>query len=74
MRSPLADALAAEQRAEEARLTPGERVALALALGARDLRTYASARGLSPSEARRALRRAAQRGRTPSGVMTELDR
>ena len=73
MRSKLADELAAEQRAVELRLTPGERVALALALGERDLRAYASARGLSLGEAHRALRRAAQRGRTPSRAMRDLD-
>jgi hypothetical protein len=73
MRSRLADQLLEEQRATEARLTPTERVALALALGRRDLRAYASASGQSLGEAHRALRRAAQCGRTPSKAMQDLD-
>lgn len=66
MDSPIARALREEQRAQEAALSPGERVRFALALGARDLRIYATARGLAPGEARRELRRSAQAGREPS--------
>lgn len=69
MRSTLGKQLRDARLEREARATPEERVRLALALGARDLRTFASARGITPREAYRALRRAAQAGRTPSGVM-----
>ncbi|MCA9490128.1 MAG: hypothetical protein H6738_24645 [Alphaproteobacteria bacterium] len=66
MKSEVAETLDRERREREASLEAGERVALALALGARDLLLYASAHGISPREARIRLRRLAQRGRTPS--------
>lgn len=69
MSSTLADELRSEQREREARLTPEARVRLALELGARDLRAFASARNLSLAEAHRELRRAAQAGRARSGAM-----
>jgi hypothetical protein len=61
----------ARTRAREAELTPAARIRLALGLGVRDLRIYASARGLDLAEAWRELRRATQVGRTPSAVMTD---
>ena len=60
-----------EQREREATMSPNKRLGLALALGRKDLRRYAEAHGLPRHEARRALRRLAQRGRTPSAVMDE---
>ena len=72
MRSAVADELRATQRAREARMTPGARVRLALALGERDLRAYAAAHGLGLAEAYRQLRDAAQAGRTFSAVMSGL--
>jgi hypothetical protein len=74
MRSVVGDELRAAQRAREARLTPGERVRLALELGRRDLVVYATAHGLGLVEAYRRLRAAAQAGRAPSGVMSDLAR
>lgn len=53
-------------------MTPGERLAEALALGQRDIAAYAAARGIDPQEARRQLERAAQAGRRYSRVMLEI--
>lgn len=64
MRSSVADDLRQRDRHREAALTPEQRIALALALGRRDLRVFAEAHGLSLAEARRELRALAQRGRT----------
>lgn len=55
MRS-VADDLRREQRARELRMTPAERVALALRLGEEELRMFCSARGLDRAEALRQLR------------------
>jgi hypothetical protein len=73
MNSRLADDLDRARRAREADATPAQRVALALALGQRDLRRFAAAQGLSMEEARRELRRSSQHGRTPSKVMQEAN-
>jgi hypothetical protein len=72
MRSAVAEEARAAQRAREARMTPTARVRLALALGARDLRVFAAARGVSIAQAWKALRDAKQVGRTPSAVMERL--
>jgi hypothetical protein len=50
-------------------MTAEERLAEALALGRRAIAAYAAAHGVDEREARRCLERAAQSGRTPSGVM-----
>ena len=52
-------------------MTPDERVQEALALGQRDIATYAAANGVDRQEARRQLERAAQAGRRYSRVMLE---
>lgn len=49
-----------------ARLSPEERVALALRLGEEDVSAYAAARGTTTSEARVAFRRSRRAGRTSS--------
>jgi hypothetical protein len=73
MRS-VADLLRAEGRAALATATPGERVALALALGARDLEAFRVAHEpqLEPTEAARVLQRRWQQSRRPSRCLAEL--
>ena len=73
MRS-VADRLRAEDRAAFLALTPAERVALALALGARDLEIYRAAHHppLTREEAARLLDRQRQIGRRPSRCLQEL--
>lgn len=70
----VADRLRAEDRAEVGRLTPTERVALALALGARDLETFRAAHRppLDAVEAVRILDRRRQAARRPSRCIEEL--
>src|SRR5436853_5423572 len=73
MRS-VADLLRAEERAALATVTPGERVALALALGARGLEAFCFAHEppLAPAEATRVLERRRQQSRRPSRCIAEL--
>jgi hypothetical protein len=73
MRS-VADLLRAEDRAFLASLSAGERVALALALGRRDLEAFRLAHEppLQPAEAARVLGRRLQAGRRPSRCIEEL--
>lgn len=73
MRS-VADELRAEDRQALHTLGAAERVALALALGERDLEIFRAARHppLSPAEARRLLDRQRQRGRRRSGCLDAL--
>ena len=73
MRS-LADELRAEDRRALHALGAAERVALALALGKRDLEIFRAARRppLSRAEARRLLDRQRQRGRRRSGCIDAL--
>ena len=73
MRS-VADLLKAESREAMAALTPSERVALALALGARDLEAFRLAQQppLEPAAAARELERRRQQGRRPSRCIEEL--
>jgi hypothetical protein len=73
MRS-VADLLRAEDRAIVESLSAGERVALALALGARDLEAFRLAHEppLPPAEAARVLERRRQAGRRPSRCIAEL--
>jgi hypothetical protein len=70
----VADGLRAEDRARVRGLSPGERVRLALALGARDLEAFRLARRppCSPAEAARLLERQRQTGRRPSRCLAEL--
>jgi hypothetical protein len=62
MRS-VADDLRGEQRAAERRMTPQQRVALALRLGEEGLRVYCAASGLDRAEALRQVRDRRQAGR-----------
>ena len=73
MRS-VADLLRIEDQRELWALTPAERVALALALGARDLETFRAAQSppLDPAEAARELERRRQAGRRWSRCIEEL--
>lgn len=68
----LAERLRAEERDRQARMTPGERVAEACALGRRAISAYAAAHGIDREEAARALERASQQGRRRSRVMLEI--
>ena len=73
MRS-VADRLREEDRLALAALGPGERVALALAVGARDLELFRQAQypPLSPDEAARILERRRQAGRRRSRAVEDL--
>lgn len=73
MRS-VADLLRAEDREAVQSLTPAERVALALALGARDLETFRAAQDppLVYGEAARFRERQRQAGRQPSRCVEEI--
>ena len=70
----VADLLRAEDRAAIEALSPGERVALALALGQRDLEAFRLAQEppLDPAEAARELERRRQAGRRSSRCVEEL--
>ena len=73
MRS-VADLLRLDDREAVLHLSPAERVALALALGERDLEAFRAAHHppLSREEAARILERQRQAGRRPSGCMAAL--
>jgi hypothetical protein len=73
MRS-VADELRDDTRTMLAALTPAERVALALALGARDLETFrrASDPPREPADAARLIERRRQAGRRPSRCVADL--
>jgi hypothetical protein len=73
MRS-VADRLRLEDREAVLRLSPAERVALALSLGERDLDAFGASHRppLPREEARRILERRRQAGRRPSACMTAL--
>lgn len=73
MRS-VADLLRAEDRAALESLSATERVALALALGRRDLEAFRLAHepSLEAAEAARRLQRRRQAGRRPSRCLQEL--
>lgn len=68
----VADRLRAEDRQRLLRLSPAERVALALALGERDLEAFRRARGVSRGDARRLLERQRQEGRRRSRCLLAL--
>jgi hypothetical protein len=71
MRS-VADTLHADTDDCTARLTPGARVRLALALGERDAGVLAAYRGISREEARRVLAAQRRRGRARSASLEGL--
>jgi hypothetical protein len=73
MRS-VVDLLRAEERAALVTATPAERVALALAFGARDLEAFRMAHEppLEPADAARMLERRRQRSRRQSRCLAEL--
>jgi len=70
----VADELRRLDRAALAGLTPRERLALALRLGARDLEAFRLAQTLplTPTDADRILRRRRQQARRPSRCLQEL--
>lgn len=70
--SRVAEALETDDRERISRMSPAERVRLALSLGHQAIHTYAAAHGIERGEARRCLERAAQAGRRPSRVMREI--
>lgn len=73
MRRPSAnDGLVRADRALAAAMDPGERVALALALGRESLRLYATARGLPDAAARREVERRRQARRRASRCVDAL--
>ena len=65
MRS-VADALRRELHDQVARLSPAERIELALRLGDEDVQALAAARGITLDDARRVFARARALGRRPS--------
>lgn len=71
MRSKLADELRREQFARYQRMTPAERVALAMRLGEEVLADYMANTGLTREEAKRELKRASRVGRRPSASMDD---
>lgn len=71
MRS-VADSLRREDREAALRLSPTERLELALALGRRDVEAYCQSHGIDPRTAIRLFQRQRQAGRTPSRCMTEI--
>jgi hypothetical protein len=70
----VADDLRAESRRDLARRSPGERVVVALALGARDLDLFADTQAppLDRAVAAQLLDRRRQAGRRPSRCLEEL--
>jgi len=66
----VADALRAEDRAALAALSPAERIALALELGARAVRLFASAQQIPIEQAQTVLRQRRQIGRLVSRCMS----
>jgi hypothetical protein len=71
-RSAVADGLRRDERFRASSLSPAERVARALELGARGIALYCATSGLSPEEAQRTLERRTQARRRPSGCLEAL--
>lgn len=69
----VADELARQTAEAVKKLSPGERIALALRLGDQAVEVFAAAKGIDRAEARRILRRNSQIGRRPSRVMSDDD-
>lgn len=72
MRSKLAEQLREEQRQDVMKMTPEERLELALRLGEDDLQFFMSSNGLEREEAIRVLERFQQAGRKRSRCLEEL--
>jgi hypothetical protein len=72
--SALANFLRARERADVARLTPIERIHLALSLGDADVEIFCAAGGDSPERARRRIAASRHAGRRASLVTTEQDK
>jgi hypothetical protein len=68
----VADELRQRDREEVRKLSPEERIALALELGERDLEIFCRFQGLDRKEALRLLERRRQAGRRYSRCMTEI--
>ncbi|MFL6197109.1 MAG: hypothetical protein ACJ75H_23185 [Thermoanaerobaculia bacterium] len=71
MRS-VADELRERDRAAIRRLSPQERIELALKLGDEDLATFCQAQGVDRETGLRILQRRRQAGRTPSKCISDL--
>lgn len=71
MRSKVAEQLRREQVEQIQQMTPGQRVALALKLGERDLRVYMAFQKMDRGAALKAIRRSQQIGRRYSRCMDE---
>ena len=71
MRS-VADDLRQKDREAVLKLSPEERIALALQLGERDLEIFCRIQGLDRETAIRLIQRRRQAGRLPSRCMTEI--
>ena len=71
-RSSVADELRVAQRSDVARLSPGERVLLALRLGSESIELYGARSGLPVDEAQRARERQRQSRRRPSACLEAL--
>ena len=67
-----ADALRREAVESVARMSPTERLELALALGRRDVDAYSRSHGVDPRTAIRIFERQRQAGRTVSRCMMEI--
>jgi hypothetical protein len=74
MKSKVAEELRRETEEAVRGMSPVERMALALSLGARALRNFAAARGLTRNEALRLIEQQKQQGRRYSRCIEELDR
>ena len=72
MRSRVAEQVRREQLEEIRRLTPSERMELALRLGERDLQVYVDVQKTDRAAALTAIRRSRQAGRRYSRCMAEL--
>ena len=71
-RRSVADELERAERERIARLSPAERVELALALGERSIADYAAAHRLDCDTARKQIERERQAGRRPSACIEAL--
>jgi len=73
-RSKVAEELREEQRREVLAMTPAERVALAFALGERDLEFFMAANGLTREEALAQIEHTRNAGRRYSRCIDELSK
>ncbi|MBV8203318.1 MAG: hypothetical protein JOZ15_22110 [Acidobacteria bacterium] len=68
----IGDSLRREDLEAAARMSPAERLELALALGRRDVEAYCRSHGVDPRTAIRVFERQRQAGRTASRCMMEI--